>query len=152
MIICISVNGQINDSKIRQHVLEKGVIDSLYIFGKWRTNGQSETHLKYLGIIKTKNGKKFKLINSSWFWGISKRATSRILIFSDRNNYVGNYYVNMIHDLPNKLRNGKLIFKNISNDCDNQVTTIIDLRNGLPKRIFRQCKNNGGDWFSFGIE
>ena len=58
----------------------------------------------------------------------------------------------MVHDLPTKLRNGKLIFKNISNDCDNQVTTIIDLRNGLPKQFFRKCTNNDGDILSFGIE
>ncbi len=151
-LISISVNGQVKDSKIRQDVLAKGVIDSLYIFGKWAAKGQSETHLKYLGIVKNKNGKIFKVINSSWFWGISKRATSRILIFNNRNKYVGNYYVNMVHDLPTKLRNGKLIFKNISNDCDNQVTTIIDLRNGLPKQFFRKCTNNDGDILSFGIE
>lgn len=43
--------GQVNNHIIRQMVLEKGIVDSLFIFGKWTKDGQTETHIKYLGQV-----------------------------------------------------------------------------------------------------
>jgi hypothetical protein len=151
ILIDISVSGQVNDQNIRQ-VLEKSIIDSQFIFGKWTENGETETHLKYLGHVKTKSGQTYKIINSSWFWGLSHRATSRILIFNGRNRYVGNYYLTMTYDLPVKLRNGKLIFNNIDNDCNKELTTVINLLNGLPKQFFLKCKNKYGNIYRFGSD
>jgi len=145
-------SGQVNDASIRQYVLQKAIVDSTFIFGKWTENGGTETHLKYLGQLTTVHGQTFKILNSTNFWGLSHRATSRILVFNDQNKYVGNYHVTMITDLPTKLENGKFIFKNIAEDCDKNLSTEIDLKKGLPKQFFRKCKSKYGDIYSFEKE
>jgi hypothetical protein len=132
--------------------LEKAIVDSMFIFSRWTEKGGTETHLTYLGQVTTKHGQTFKILNSSLFWGLSHHATSDILVFNDRNQYVGNYYVTMITDLPTKMESGKLIFENTDEDCDKNLTTILDLKNGLPKQFFRKCKGMYGDIYSFGTE
>jgi len=145
LLSVLSVKGQ----DIRSLVLEKGVVDSLFVFGKWNGKGQTETHLKYLGQVKTKTGQIFKIVNSSWYRGLAHRATSRILIFNERNQYVGNYCVTMVGDLPAKLQDGKLIFNNTDEDCDTKLVTTVSFKNGLPKQFFRRCKGEFGDIYQF---
>ncbi|MEO9020693.1 MAG: hypothetical protein ABI237_14060 [Ginsengibacter sp.] len=149
MLFAFSAVGQVNDRNIQQQVLEKGIIDSVFVFGKWTEKSQTETQLKYLGKVTTKKGQTFKIMNSIWLWGLSKRATSRILIFNLKNQYVGNYYLSVTDQLPTSLRNGKLIFTNLSNGCDKKVITTINLNNGFPKQIFRKCNAKYGDTYRF---
>ena len=149
ILFVFSAVGQVNERNIRQQVLEKEIIDSVFVFGKWTEESQTETQLKYLGKVTTKSGQTFKIMNSIWLWGHSERATSRILIFNPKNHYVGNYYLITLDQLPTGLRNGKLIFTNISNDCDKKVITTINLNNGLPKQFFRKCDERSGDTFNF---
>lgn len=127
--------GQADDSKIRTIVLEKNIVGKEFTFGKWNEEGNTETNLTYLGSIKTKNGKVYKIMNYVWIWGLSGRSTNRILIFNDRNQYLGNYYMNSSCDLPSELKNGQLIFNNVSDDCDNQIEKPINFKNGIPKSI-----------------
>jgi hypothetical protein len=96
--------------------------------------------------------KLYVFVNSTLIWGLSSKATSRILVFNDKNQFVGNYYVTLITDLPTSMKNGKLIFKNSYGDCDKDLKTIIDLRKGLPKHFFRKCKGKYGDIYSFDSE
>ncbi|MES2267161.1 MAG: hypothetical protein V4520_10390 [Bacteroidota bacterium] len=147
---CLSVTAQVNDHKIRLSVLKKGIIGHNFIFGKWNKVGETETHLKYLGEVNTTKGKTYKLMTSAWYWGLSHRATSRILVYTNRNKYIGEYFVGSIYDLPDKLIDGKLLFKNYDNpDCDKSIITIIDLIQGIPKQIFLKCKGEYGDLYSF---
>lgn len=145
--------GQVNDNSIRQQVLKENIVDSLFVFGRWTVNGDTETHLKYLGQVMTSNGQIFKIMNSCWFWGLSHRATSRILVFNGKNQYVGNYCLGMTNDLPDKLENGILIFTNTDNEgCDKSLVTKVDLTKGLPKHIFLRCEGENGDLYSFSTE
>ncbi|MCU4190255.1 hypothetical protein M9Q43_13910 [Flavobacterium sp. HXWNR29] len=141
--------GQIDDSNFRLKVLRKNIIGKEFTFGKWNEKGDTETNLTYLGNVKTKKGKIYKIMNSVWNWGISGRATSRILIFNDKNQYIGNYYVTTSSDLPIKLDNGFLIFKNTDSDCDKKVMTKVNFKNGLPKSFYRKCNNEFGDIYNF---
>lgn len=142
-------SGQVNDNSIRQQILKKGIIDSLFSFGKWTKEGETETHLRYLGKVKTKHGRTFKIVSSIWFWGPSHRATSRILIFNNKNEYIGDYYLTTVSDLPTRLRNGRLIFNNTDKYCNSKLTTVINLKNGIPKQFFRKCKDQISDIYSF---
>lgn len=151
IFLCASTFGQVNDDTIRQHVLEKGKIDSTYIFGKWSKEGQTETHLTYLGEIKTADGRTFKIMNSFWIWGLSNRGTSSILIFNERNQYIGMYGAD-INTLPYKMESGYLLFKNTDETCDKNNTTKINFTKGLPKTIFITCKGEFGDIYSFYSE
>jgi len=151
LIIGIPETGisQINDENIRVKVLHKNVIGKEFVFGKWDENEGTETHLTYLGSVKTNKGKTYKFMNSIWIWGLSHRATNRILIFNSRNQYLGNYAVTMVADLPTKLENGILIFRNTDAECDKKITSRISFKKGLPKEFFRECKNKYGDFYSF---
>ena len=141
---------QIDNESKHQKVLQKNIKDSMYVFGKWSEDGGTESHLKYLGLVKTKKGKVYKIITSSWYWGLSHRATSRIYIYNEKNQYLGNYPVGYTTDLPDKLKNGKLIFYNLGNKhCDEKLVTVVCLKNGLPKQFFLNCKEKYGDIYSF---
>jgi hypothetical protein len=142
-------SGQGKEQNFQQIVLQKAIIDSTFILGQCTEDGGTETHLKYLGKLTTVHGRTFKILNSTNFWGLSHRATSRILVFDAKNNYVGNYYVALITDLPTNLENGKFIFKNETEDCDKNLRTVIDLKEGLPKQFFKKCKGQYGDIYSF---
>ena len=144
--------GQTNDNAIRQKVLKNNIVNKTFIFGKWTEKGGTETYLTYLGKVKTKDGKTYKIMNSIWYWGLSHRATSRILIFNQDNTYYGNYGLGMTYEIPDKLENGKLFFTYDKKDnCDCKAKTEINLNNGLPKEIFIKC-NKSGDFYSLDIE
>lgn len=149
----LSMTAQANDDAIRQTVLSKNIVNKEYTFGKWNENGGTETHLKYLGTVKTKAGEKFKIITSSLHWGLSHHATSKILIYTASNKYYGRYPVYGLTDLPEKLENGFLIFTNIDErDCDKNIITKVDFRNELPKEFFITCKGKDGDLYYFTFE
>lgn len=152
-IISVSVFGQTNDSSIRQQVLEKDIVDSSFIFGKWTKDGETETHLKYLGKVITKDHRILKIMNSCWIWGLSHRATNRILIYNNKNQYLGNYYLTTTEDLPDKLEDGLLFFSNIDNhDCDKELISKINLTNGIPLNIFLKCNDNDGNIYKFSSD
>ncbi|MBP6431288.1 MAG: hypothetical protein KA319_05935 [Ferruginibacter sp.] len=135
---------------IYQIVLEKNIKNKKFVFGKWNEKGGMETHLKYLGLVKTKKGRILKIVNYSLYWGLAHRATSRILFFNDRNQYLGDYYLTLVSDLPTKLNSGKLIFVNSKScDCDKKLVTMINLKNGIPSSFFRKCKGQSGDIYAF---
>ena len=77
---------QTDDYNKRIKVLEKDSIGKEYVFGKWNKMKSTETHLKYLGKVVTKKGRTLKIMTSIWIWGLSGRATYRILIFNDKNH------------------------------------------------------------------
>lgn len=139
-LFTITANGQTNDEDIRTQVLEKGIIDSLFIFGKRTKSGQTETHITYLGQVNTKEGRIFKIMNYCWIWGLSQRGTSRILVFNEKNQYLGNYLMNADYELPEKLLDGKLVFSN--KKCDGteiKTKEKISFTKGIPVQFFIEC-------------
>jgi hypothetical protein len=75
------------------------------------------------------------------------------LIFDDNNQYLGNYRFGGPYELPDKLENGCLIFKNFDNvHCDKKIITKVDFTLGLPDEIFIKCKGKYGDIFKFDPE
>jgi len=134
--------------KEQLQVLKKAAIGHKYIFGTWTPDNQGETHLTYLGKCQTTNGQTYKILTSVWLWGLSKRATNRILIFDHQNRYLGNYKINMADDLPFKMEKGKLRFKN-TQECSYRSSLFIDLTRGIPEKIFIECTKGSGDEYLF---
>jgi hypothetical protein len=133
-------------------VLKANITDSLYVFGQWNDSTGTETHLRYLGTVETKEGR-FKIMTSSWFWGWSRRATSRILVYDEKNKYLGNYYVGMTYDLPEKIENNRVVFLHSHTDvCDKEVITRLSFDKGIPEQFFKECKDGFGDIYSFEKE
>lgn len=88
-------------------------------------------------------------MNSIWIWGQSRRATSRILAFNHKNQYLGNYYITMLNELPTEIKNSYLVFKNLDKDCNKNVETKINFKYAIPKTIFRKCNTESADVYSF---
>lgn len=143
---------QTEDDFNRQMVLKNNITDSLYVFGKWSQNGETETQLKYLGLIKTDKGN-FKIMTSFFLWGLSKRVTSRILIFNEQNEYLGNYYVGGRQDFPEKIEMNQLLFLHAESDeCDKKIVTRLSFEKGIPEQFFIECKEGYGDIYAFEKE
>jgi hypothetical protein len=115
-------------------VLKKDIVGKQFTFGKWIKGKNTEIRLKYLGKMTTTKGCTYKLINYSWFWGLSPRATSCILVYNDNDKYIGQYDIDVIDDLPYKFVKGKLFFKR---DTDHKnKSQSVNLKNGLPAILF----------------
>lgn len=150
-ILSLQLFGQVAENDNQKRILKKAIISRVFVFGKWSEGGGTETHLKYLGKVKTINGQTYKVMTSIYFWGLSRHATSNILIYNNRNDYIGTYNVYTIDDLPTKLENGILIFKN-NKECDKNIKNKIDLKNGIPRQFFKKCQGENGDLYNFTNE
>lgn len=70
------------------------------------------------------------------------------MIYNKNNDYLGNYNVWKIDDLPVRLENGILIFKN-KKECNQNIINKVDLNNGIPNKIFLKCEGENGDLYNF---
>ena len=148
-----SAFGQVYPNKDRQVVIRHNNVGKTYVFDRSKKSDHNRTELTYLGRLMTKDGRVFKILISRWYWGLSTRATSRIVVFNDKNQYLGNYYVTMTYDLPSKIEKNALVFINkYRKDCDPKIVTRISFADGLPKQFFLMCKDKQGDVYSFGDE
>ena len=149
VVLSSKLFGQVDDTGIRQIILRNNNADSTYKFQNRKDS--SETYLHYLGKIKSRNGRAYKIMTSCWRWGLDlHRATNRILIFNSRNRYLGNYYVITTDDLPTEIKANKLIFSNPPySDCDPNLYTTVSFTYGIPQQFFRRCKGKYGDIYSF---
>jgi len=130
------------------------VLNARQIGKEFRFDLSSETpnprlYLTYLGAVKTKAGCTYKIMNATWITTRSKRASSRILVFDEQQKSLGYYNVSTIADLPTTLENGVLHFKNRNKDCDKNIVSKINLKEGLPPTFFRECKVGLGDVYVF---
>jgi hypothetical protein len=123
----------------RQIVLKKGIINKIISFGKWNEKGDDELNLTYLGIIRSESSS-YKIMTSLWIWGISRRATSRILIYVLSNKFLGEFCLTMSYELPKDIRNNKLYFDLLDDDCKRE--TYISFENGIPEYLILNCKNS----------
>lgn len=143
--------GQVSPNRDRQTVLRHNIVGKTYAFDRSKKDNYNRVEITYLGKVKTRDGRIFKILNSRWYWGSTPRATFRIVIYNDKNQYIGNYY--MTRDLPSKIENNALLFENNEKDsCNSNISTRISFKNGLPKEFFLECKNKMGDFYSFGDE
>lgn len=146
----LTTSAQINPNRDRQVVLRRDKVGKVYVFDRSKKDDYDLTELTYLGKLKTRDGRFFKILISRWYWGLSPRATSRIVVFNDNNQYLGNYYVGMTYDLPDKIENNSLVFYNkYRPDCDPKIVTRVSFRYGLVNQFFLECKNKMGDIYSF---
>ncbi len=145
--------GQVNPNKDRQVVLRYNKVGKTYVFDRSKKDDHNRTEITYLGKLKTKKGRVLKILISRWYWGLSPRATSRIVMFNDKNQYLGNYRMTMTYDLPSKIENNALVFENkTKEDCDPSIVTRVSFTNRLPRQFFVACKNKLGDIYGFGDE
>ncbi|UPT68183.1 MAG: hypothetical protein M0D57_05890 [Sphingobacteriales bacterium JAD_PAG50586_3] len=136
-----------------QKVLSHNVQDTTFVFDTSTIRGKAKDYnivnLTYLGKVTTRKGYTFKILTCLWEWNISQRATSRIVVYNDKNQYVGNYYMYSTCELPGKMTNGVLLFNIECDDCAKGTRFKLDLKKGLPQKFFLPCKGNYGDFYTF---
>jgi hypothetical protein len=142
--------GQVNHLRAFKVALEHDEVGKEISFSQTKGKNHDSLVLVYLGDIKTKKGKRLKILTSRWYWGLSPRATSRIVIFNEKNQYLGDYYLTMTYDVPDKIDGTSLVFINEKgSDCTPNLRTKVNFRNGIPKSFFLKCKGQYGDIYSF---
>lgn len=142
--------GQVNHKKAFRLVLEHDEIGKAISFDQTKEENYDSLVLVYIGDIKTKKGRHLKILTSRWYWGISKRGTSRIVVFNQKNQYLGDYYLTMTYEVPDKIEGTSLVFVNKKeSDCAPNVVTKVSFLNGIPKSFFLKCKGQYGDIYSF---
>ena len=132
--VVFSSLGQEKDGRFRAMVLKKSIKDSLFIFDFSKKEDWNETQIKYLGILKSKDGKVFKILSYCWLWGRSPRSTNRILIYNSDNRYLGCYAPDMKGELPVKIERNELIFSVETGDKLKSQSRI-SFTDGLPDQI-----------------
>lgn len=138
--------------KLEHLALTQNVIGKSYEYDLTGTKNCNKTEIKYLGTVKTKKGKKYKILTSFFVFSTSGdmcHGTSNIKIYDMKNRYIGKYYVSMPVSLPDALRDNKLIYLENWQECNLRKTGVINLSNGLPKFFFIPCSEKGGDIYSF---
>ena len=141
-------------SKLQKYellALKNEKIGKAYMYDLTHKKDCDKTSIKYLGIIKTKKGKKYKVLSSFFVFSaaITCHATSNIKIYDMENKFVGKYYVGMPYDLPAKITENKFIYWTKSKECDSRNGFLMSFEKGLPKRFFLPCTKSGGDFCDF---
>ncbi|AEV98529.1 hypothetical protein A4D02_21745 [Niastella koreensis] len=132
-------------------VLTRNKVGKKYVFDRSKKGQYNQTELTYLGKIKTNDGRIFKVVTSTVFFGNSPAATNKVVVFNSKNQYVGNYAFGADFNLPKKIVNNELVFdhKDTGGLCDPSVVNRISFEDGLPKQMFVECRNKQGDLYSF---
>lgn len=101
--------------------------------GAWKNGFWDET-FTYVGDAHTHAGKTYKVGFLRTVWGESCRATLRLFIFDDSNNYLGQYYG--IMSAPTKIVGATLYFP-----FKPEEGNTLDLEKGPPKRAWLDGDN-----------
>lgn len=140
---------------LKKKALIAGKVGHEYVYDLTGIDGCNKSRIKYLGIVKTSKGKKYKILTIFKVFPTSKdncRGASAIEIYSIENKFVGKYQLGMPDDLPDQLKNNKLIYLRNSQDCNLRKERSIDLGHGLPKSFFIGCSEHGGDIYRFSSD
>jgi len=110
--------------------------------------------VRYLGNIITSKKDTFKIVNSIHYTGVyedAKRGNGQLYIYNSHNELFGYYNLGSALAVPNDIENNReLIFKYDNESCNQ--TTKISLRDSIPKKIFIQCTQGGGNIYNFQKE
>ena len=138
--------------KCRKIVLSENKIGQEYFF-KLTKKEIDEFTLTYLGNIKTKKGDTLKFLNAVNYFGNyedTKHANGLVYIYNAQNKIIGNYYVGGALGIPTKIEGSNLIFSYDDENCNQK--TAINFLDSIPKQIFINCTEKGGDLYSFTKE
>jgi hypothetical protein len=138
--------------KCRKLVLSENQQGQEYFFSK-KVQGADEISITYLGNVITAKKDTLRILNSVNYSGQladTKHGSGNVFIYDVRNTRIGFYYVGAAWAVASGVRDGNLIFSYSNEQC-NQSTTI-SLKDSIPKQIFINCTDKGGDLYNFTNE
>jgi len=132
--------------RLEQRALRNGV-GKAYIYDLTGRKECNKTRIKYLGIVRTKQGKQYKILSSFFVFSTASscRGTSRIKLFDMQNKFIGEYNMGMPDALPDALRNNKLVFSKSQDNCIPRKKLSINFGNGIPKTLTIPCSKSDGE-------
>lgn len=147
LFLCLGANGQ---KDIITDVLRKNQVGKEFYFDSSTKEDELDgIYIRYLGIVKTNAGGKYKVLAWNRVWGPNKHTIGIVFIYGLKNEFVGKYHLGSGFDLPNKIENDSLIFSNkYKTNCDTNLVTKISFGKGLPKEFFLKCKGEYGDIYA----
>lgn len=137
---------------LKQKALIAGKVGHEYVYDLTGIDGCNKSRIKYLGIVKISKEKKYKILTTFHVFRTSNdncHGASAIEIYTLENKIVGKYHLGMPDDLPDELKDNKLIYLTNSEDCNLRKERSIDFGHGLPKSFFIKCSEKGGDIYTF---
>jgi len=150
LFFCTASFGQSSSNCAFRKVLTRNQIGKEFTFNKSKPGYYDSLVIVYLGTIKTKKGRVLKFITSRWYWGLSPRATSRIIIFNSKNQYLGDYYITLTDDVPDRIQGTSLVFVNAErSNCVAGLVTKVNFKDGIPREFFLKCNEQFGDIYGF---
>ncbi len=140
--------------KLELLALKRGSIGKTYFYDIANRKDCNKSAIKYLGIIKTKNGKQFKVLSSFFVFNAAAtcHGSSSIKFYNLQNKYIGQYHLSMPYDLPTYIFENKFIYWTNSKECISRKGFFLNLKNGLPSKFFLPCTVKGGDLYYFSTE
>jgi hypothetical protein len=141
-------------SQLRKYellALKNAVIGKEFVYDLTHKIDCNKSTIKYLGILKTSKGKKYKVINTFFVYSTANscRGNSNIKLFDMQNSFVGLYNVEMPYDLPVQIKSNKLICWTNDDNCNLRDGFKINFEYGLPKRFFLPCSKSWGKECNF---
>ena len=131
-------------------VLRAGRINKEFIFDNPKDGVADKAWLKYLGVVSSKKGARYKVLSFISVHGISFRGTTKVLIFDTDNKYLGCYFLGMTCEAPDSIRNNAIVFTGKKEcNCDPGRETLLNFKNGLPEKFFLPCRGEMGDLYYF---
>lgn len=137
--------------KLELEVLMENNIGKVFTYDFTNNIECNKSKIIYLGIVNVA-GFDYKMLTRFLVTGESCRGSSSIKIYDLENKYFGEYPVGMPEDLPDELKEDKLIFSQKDTQCFKRKNYVISLKNEFPKQIFIPCTESGGDLYSFVTE
>ena len=137
--------------KTELQVLEENNVGKIFAYDFTHKAECNKSKIKYLGIVNVSK-REYKILTSFLVTGESCRGSSSIKIYDIENNYFGEYPVGLPEDLPDELKENKLLFSQKNTQCYRRKNYTISLEKELPKEIFIPCTESGGDLYSFVTE
>lgn len=135
------------NDKILELVLSEKNIGQSYVIRTMYQNNQIEYNIKYLGYIINKRDS-IRFLNYTVITGIdSKHSNGAIILYNNENIRIGMYQVGSSSSLPDTIVGANLIFDYKDEDCN--LNTKISFTDSIPRKIFINCNNEGGDIYTF---
>lgn len=141
-----------NFQLLKQKALIAGKVGKEYVYDLTGIEGCNKSRIKYLGIINIPNKKEYKILTTFHVFQTSNdncHGATAIEIYTLDNKIVGKYHLGMPDDLPDELRNTKLIYLTNSKGCNLRKERSINFGQGLPKSFLIKCSEKGGDKYYF---
>jgi hypothetical protein len=108
---------------------------------------QDKVWLVYLGKLRSDGGHIYKFLSMSSVTGRSMRGHGMLLIFDEKNRYLGKYNWGAIKE-HGQIANGVVLIP-VDPGCVPSNTYTLSVKKGLPKQFFFECKDGMGDIYTF---